>query len=145
MKKTTQYIIWTILFANALAIAVSLFWLLYPYNIATVTEPITILNKNHEIAVGEPIMMWLQVDKQTESTPETTAFITCNDGNLVTMNATSRTLPVGQYDIISENFLLPPKVLTGAKCEFNFTNVYRVNPLRTITQEWTSETFTVKE
>lgn len=122
---------------------VSIFWLIYPYQVSDVKEPIKILNENRQIRVGEPIEMELIVNKPTNIKPVGSVFITCDDGNLVTMNSAVTNLPVGEYTVINNRYLLPPKVMVGAKCQFNFSNVYQVNPIREITREWNSEYFEV--
>lgn len=132
----------TFLPATMLLILVA-FWTLYPYQVSSVAVPIEILNKNKEIAIGENIQMLIRVDKPNNIKPEGTTYITCDDGNLVTLLSLVNNLPVGEYTVINDKYILPPKVLPGSRCRFNFRNAYRVNPMRTITKEWYSEQFLV--
>lgn len=126
--------------------AINILWLTWPYSVVDIEEPIPVLNENHEIAIGEPIVLQLNIDKQTDIAPDSnTANITCNDGNLVTMTSEPKFIPVGQFTVISDRYALPPKVAIGAECQFNFLNTYEVNPIRTISKTWSSETFTVVE
>lgn len=117
------------------------------YTLPTVTEPIEIVNENNEIAIGEPIVMKLSIYKPQEIATYTTKFITCDDGNLVTLAPNRQTLPQNDepYTVTSTSNLLPPKVLVGAECEFTFRVEFEINPLKTDSREWTSETFTVIE
>lgn len=121
----------------------ALFWTIYPYQVSDVKVPIKILNTNQQIKIGQPIEMELQVSKPNDIKPDGTVFITCNDGNLVTMNSSIANLPKGDYRVVNDKYLLPSKVMIGAKCHFNFRNVYQVNPIRSITKDWFSQEFEV--
>lgn len=140
-KLLTQIVIVTWL----IFLCVLLFWQVYPYKVSDVKVPIKILNKNKQIAVGEAIQMELELTKPNNTRPVGSVYITCDSGNLITLNGSPQNLPVGQYKIINERYLLPDKILSGDKCVFIFKNSYRVNPIREITKTWTSERFTVKE
>lgn len=131
-------------FISASVIVITcLFWTLYPYQVSDVKVPIGITNENNQIKVGEKIEMKLQVTKPNNIKPEGSVFITCNDGNLVTMASLTANLPVGEYTVLNDKYTLPPKVAVGSKCVFNFRNTYQVNPIRSINKEWQSEQFEV--
>jgi len=119
------------------------FWKLYPYQVSDVKVPIEILNENNEIAVGETIQLELQLTKPNNLRPNGSVFITCKGGNLITLNGSPQDLPVGQYTVKNDRYILPNKVSVGGKCTFVFKNSYPVNPVREITKTWTSEEFTV--
>ena len=120
-----------------------LFWVFYPYQVSEVKVPIEIENENNQIRVGERIEMRLQISKPNNIKPEGTVFISCDDGNLVTMASLTSNLPVGEYSLINDKYVLTPKVAIGSKCTFNFRNSYQVNPIRDIVKEWYSESFEV--
>jgi len=120
-----------------------LVWVLYPYQVSEVKVPIEIMNENNQIRVGDKIEMKIQVNKPNNISPEGTVFITCDDGNLVTMASLTANLPVGEYTVLNDKYTLPPKVEVGSKCVFNFRNSYKVNPIRNIVKEWYSESFEV--
>ena len=146
--KTVKDRIWHIVaiitfVTTTIFVGLMLFWTVSPYQVSDVQEPIKILNENKQIKIGEPIEMELIVNKPTDIKPVGSVYITCDDGNLVTMNSSVTNLPVGKYTVINNRYLLPPKVMVGAKCQFNFRNVYQVNPIRDITREWNSEYFEV--
>lgn len=124
-------------------IVVCLFWVFYPYQVSEVKVPIEIENENNQIRVGERIEMRLQISKPNNIKPEGTVFISCDDGNLVTMASLTSNLPVGEYSLINDKYVLPPKVAVGSKCTFNFRNSYQVNPIRDIVKSWYSESFEV--
>lgn len=147
MKKILHYLAWFAIIGNLVLIGMVAWWLIHPYQLPVVKEPIPILNENKVIAVGEPIKMKLIVEKTREMKPTTvTRNITCNDGNLVTMSGSkSVDLPKGNYTMISDSIILPPKVAKGATCQFNFINTYKLNPLRSETTTYSSELFKVKE
>ena len=119
------------------------FWLLYPYKVSSIKEPIAILNEYNEIAIGDAIIMKIELTKPNEIRPKGTVFITCDSGNLVTLLGNTQNLPVGKYTVVNDRYILPSKVSVGDKCKFHFKNSYQVNPIREITKEWVSEEFTV--
>ena len=119
------------------------FWLLYPYKVSSIKEPIAILNEYNEIAIGDAIIMKIELTKPNEIRPKGTVFITCDSGNLVTLLGNPQNLPVGKYTVVNDRYILPSKVSVGDKCKFHFKNSYQVNPIREITKEWVSEEFTV--
>ena len=145
-KKILHVLAWVVIIGDILLVGMVAFWLVYPYNLPTVKEPIPIENENHVIAIGEPIKMTLIINKPQDMTPTIVAHnITCNDGNLVTLSSTGKTMPKGSYTIHSSSYVLPPKVAKGATCKFNFINTYKLNPLRSETVTWSSEEFVVRQ
>lgn len=119
-------------------------WQLQPAALPTVTEPLPILNPGHQVAIGEPIVLQIDVVKDTETTVATsTRFLACQSGNLVTLTSQPTNLPVGDYTIVSDNVILPAKVTPGDVCTMNFRIVYRINPIRTEALALESEPFTV--
>lgn len=144
MKKVIHFIGYAIIVGNLLLIGMVAWWLLHPYTLPAIKEPIPIMNENKIVAVGEPIKMKLQINKPREMAPTSiNRTISCNDGNLVTMTALAQDMPTGSYTTHSENFILPPKVAKGSTCKFNFQNTYKLNPLRSETVIWSSEDFRV--
>lgn len=144
MKKILHCAGWVVIFGNLALIGLVAWWLLHPYTLPDIKEPIPIMNENKVVAVGEPIKMKLQINKPREMAPTSiNRTISCNDGNLVTMTALAQDMPTGNYTIPSENFILPPKVAKGATCKFIFQNTYKLNPLRSETVIWSSEDFRV--
>jgi hypothetical protein len=144
MRKFIHILASLIILGNLFIIGLIAFWLIYDYKVPDMKEPIEILNANNEIAAGDVISMKLEVIKSKSYKPNSTNFIKCNDGNLVTMNSTTKNIPSGSYVIESNTYILPPKVARGATCQFVFKNEYKVNPIRTITKEWVSEEFLIK-
>lgn len=121
------------------------FWSFYPYKVSDIKQPIQILNENNEIAIGDAILMRLELTKPNNIRPNGSVFITCKSGNLISLLGNPQNLPIGKYTVINDRYILPNKVTVGDKCKFHFKNTYRVNPIREITKEWVSEEFTVKE
>ena len=145
MKKLLHCIGWVIIVGNLLLIGMVAWWLLHPYGLPQIAQPMPIENPNNEIAIGEPIMMTLKVEKPRDMTPTVSQRnLTCNDGNLVTLAGGTSTIPTGSYTIHSSNYVLPPKVAKGSVCKFNFVNTYKLNPLRSETITYSSEEFLVK-
>lgn len=145
MKKILHILGWVVIFGNLALIGLVAWWLLHPYGLPQITQPMPIENENNEIAIGEPIRMKLEINKPRDMQPTVVQRnLTCNDGNLVTMAGSPVPTPVGNYTIHSENFILPPKVAKGSTCRFNFVNTYKLNPLRSETETYSSEYFLVK-
>lgn len=126
--------------------AVFVYWLVQPAKLPYIIEPIEILNDNNEIAIGEPVEMKLHIVKTDEvRTTNQTPRIECNSGNLVTLVGSNKDLPIGEYQIISNSYLLPPKVLIGDTCRFYFQTTFEINPIKSVSADWVSEDFKVKE
>lgn len=122
----------------------TLWWLNQPVSLPTLKEPIPILNEDAKIAIGEPIVMELVIDKPANVEVERTQrAILCESGNLVTLTDSDRDVPAGQFRIIADNVDLPAKVDVGDICRFRYLNTYRINPIRTDEVEWFSEWFEV--
>lgn len=145
MKRLLFFAGWLAILGNITLISIVAIWLLYPYHVTDLEVPIQIENQNHEISIGESIKMRLRINKPNDYKPDVVVFLTCNDGNLVTLNSLNRNLPKGKYELEVDNYILPAKVNVGAVCTFNFRNDYRVNPIRVITKQWYSEQFKVTE
>lgn len=121
------------------------FWQVYPYKVSSIQQPIKILNKNKQVAIGESIIQELHINKPNNAAPiDVSRTILCEDGNLVTLSPNVATnLPIGEYTLINDKYVLLPKVAIGAKCIFVWRQSYQVNPIKKIPVEWRSETFTV--
>lgn len=146
IKKTLHVLAWVIIFGNIFLIGMVAWWLIHPYGLPQITQPMPIENENKTIAIGEPIKMTLRVDKPREMTPAISQRnLTCNDGNLVTLAGGIIPIPIGNYTIHSSNYILPPKVAKGSICKFNFVNTYKLNPLRSETITYSSEEFKVAQ
>jgi len=121
-----------------------LWWTFQPVALPAVVEPIRILNEGREVAIGEAIVMRLEVSKPPGArTLQSTRFISCESGNLITLTASVKDLPAGRYTVVSDSVILPAKVAPGDECRFTFRNTYAVNPIRDETVEWSSEEFKV--
>lgn len=143
-SKTIEKILVKFILISAVFITwLGVFWAIYPYQTADVEQPIKIMNPNKEIAIGDKIIMQLKIDKPSDIKPGGRRFITCNDGNLVTLATLVTRLPSGTYTYINDAYTLLPKIAAGSRCTFHFVNEYRVNPIRVIEKEWVSEQFLV--
>lgn len=137
---------WLALASIIYMVGLLIYWQIQPYQLPYIKEPIKILNEDHEIAIGEPIRMEVEVRKPYPThVINQTPRIECDSGNLVTLVGRPADLPVGEYTITSDSYLLPPKVLVGETCRFYFQTTFQVNPIKTVQQDWSSEPFTVVE
>jgi hypothetical protein len=129
-----------------LLLGIGLFWIVYPYDVTSVKEPILILNENNEIPIGGNIELQLEVNKVNDLIPEVTIFIECDDGSLLPLVPfASVNLPRGEFTVVNDDYVVPNGAAVGSICTFNFRNTYQVNPIRSITREWASEEFLVLE
>jgi hypothetical protein len=123
-------------------------WLLLPYDVVQIKEPIKILNPNKQIAIGEPIIQELKIYKPNDQAPANASrLLVCENGRLINLAVVPNVLnlPIGEYTLTNDRYLLPSSVLPGDKCVFVWRQTYEVNPIREIPVEWRTETFTVKE
>ena len=121
-------------------------WTFWPVTLPTVDQPIPILNENNTVAVGEPIVMELRVNKpQPVNVQRADRFIRCESGNLITLTPTAVDLPTGEFVVESSSVILPAKVINNDRCTFLYRITYYVNPVRSETSEYESETFTTVE
>ena len=127
---------WVAIFAIYLA------WTLWPVNLPTVDQPIPILNQNRTVAVGEPIIMELQVNKPDPvNVRAADRLIICDSGNLITLTPDAVDLPTGDFVVESSSVILPDKIIDGDRCTFLYRITYYINPVRSETAEYESETF----
>jgi hypothetical protein len=140
-----RLVVWSIIIGNILLLALVAFWLLQSPALPNIKEPIQVVNKNQEIAVGEIIELELEIRKPDNLVANSqSVFLTCNDGNLVTLAANQPSnLPKGEYNVKIDRYALPPKVSVGTICTFHIRNVYNINPLKQSTIEWKSQAFKI--
>lgn len=137
----------SVAFAGWLAVfAIYLAWSLWPVKLPTVDQPIPILNANRTIAVGEPIVMQLRVNKPDPvNVRSADRVIRCDSGNLITLTSTAVDLPVGEFVVESSSVILPDKIINGDRCTFLYRIGYYINPVRTEVVEYESESFVTIE
>ena len=122
------------------------FWLVQPAGLPRVEEPIEVLNPGNRVAVGDTLVMRLEVAKSVPREPVDSArWLECESGNLVTLTATISELPVGVYTVISDSVVIPAKVAMGDTCKAVLSVDFRVNPIRVETLTVASEPFTIEE
>jgi len=122
------------------------FWYIMPAQLPTVTQPLPILNANHQIAIGEELLVMLKIQKDIpKDAIDSDRYITCDSGNLVTLTSNPTTVPVGTYTIVSNDIILPNKVLVGDTCIMNYSILYYINPLRNEILNLKSDEFTIVE
>jgi len=89
--------------------------------------------------------MELHINKEANIQPDISISITCDDGSLFSIDPiASKNTPVGRYVKIQDTYVLPKGAIQGSICELNYSNIYKVNPIRSINKFWSTETFTVK-
>lgn len=131
----------------AFSIAMVAYWLvLQPDTFdSRVEQPIRILNESKSIKVGDRILMELTVDIPEDPgiVGESSRFIECRSGNLITLTSQVVQLPPGQNVILDDSVVLPAKIIDGDICNFLFRVEYVRNPLVNSVAEFRSESFRV--
>ena len=126
--------------------AIYLWWSIQPTSLPTVDQPIPILNANKTVAVGEPIVMRLAVNKPDPVNVEAAnRVIRCESGNLITLTPSAVDLPTGDFVVESSSVVLPDKIIDGDRCTFLYRIEYYINPVRSEVAEYESETFITVE
>jgi hypothetical protein len=128
-----------------LLLAVWGWWMLQPAHLPDIHQPIAVLNPGHEVAIGTPVVLRLEVTKSHELNPvRSTRLLECESGNLVTMTPLPpQNLPVGTYRVIADDLIVPAKVTPGDTCRATFVITFKVNPVRDEVARYTSQPFTV--
>jgi len=123
------------------------FWLVFPYKTAEVVEPMEVLNENKELTPNELLQLKFTFTKYTDISPTVSRNVLCSDGTthfVAVQASTGNSRPTGTFTANSK-YGLSESMPTDVTCFFQFTNEYDVNPIRTITKVWRSESFTIVE
>lgn len=132
------------IFGWGFLIVIWMWWTLQPTVLPRVTEPMPVLNENNEVGVGDTLLVQLSITKLKEQTPiDSSRYISCASGNLITLTAAPTKLPVGSYEVISDDVIIPERLSVGDTCTFEITIVYEINPIRTESVTFKSELFTI--
>jgi len=148
LKVFTKAVIGFFLGVVAYVVLLVVWWQVYPYRTATIMEPITVLNENKVVKKGEKLNLEFTFTKHTNVTPTVSRNIYCENGAVyfpvVDTPITGAARPAGTFTVRS-SYGLTTDMPLNTDCVFQFTNEYRVNPVRTITKVWKSENFTIVE
>lgn len=135
-------------FAITWAILTLAYWLYAPYTVATLEQPIKVLNPNNEVVPGRAIDLLIVVSKTGDFEAEKiTRGLSCPNGSFyaVTPQDSAISLPVGEFQRV-RSFKLDELTPTGLeKCKFIFRLEYQVNPVRTVVETWVSENISTVE
>jgi len=144
-RKFLWVITWTGLAAAFMSMILCFIWLVFPYKVAEVTQPIQIMNPDDTINVGDRIRVSITYKKYKAIAAKNFPVIECLSGNLVQMAPYDSNLPVGTGTFENDDFELSPKFTSGDKCQLILTQDYKVNPIRTVSIVSHSEFFTVTD
>lgn len=142
MKMKTKHNIIHTLVLVAFAIIVFIwfifmFWWIYPYKTSTQIQPYKVLNK--EVKQGELLYYEMEYCKYTDTVPTVQRqFI---DGIIYSIPTDSAQLKEGCGKLV--NSIKIPNSLPVGAYYIHATVVYKMNPIRTITNEYVTEKFTV--
>lgn len=125
-------------------ISIFIFWTLESVQLPTIKEPIPVLNKDNQVAVGEELLLEYSVVKPVSIAPAHSArYLECLSGNLVTLTSSPIELPVGSYTLIASRTVIPNKLSVGDICTFVIQVTYDINPLKEVTNTFSSEPFEI--
>lgn len=124
-------------------ILLAMFMAFYPFRVVEVQSPYPIINENRQVKRGEEIYYLVNYNKHMQVRAESTWFLECSDGSLITLAPTSTNFPIGRHTII-RNTTIPTKVPLG-ECKIEQQIQFFVNPLQVQTFEFESEPFIVVE
>lgn len=123
------------------------YWAVYPYKTAEVVEPMEVLNENKELTRDELLQLTFTFTKYTDISPTVARNVLCLDGSthfVAVQPSTGDSRPTGTFTA-SPKYGITDGTPANVLCFFQFTNEYEVNPIRTITKVWRSESFTIIE
>lgn len=125
-----------------IVLGLAFYWIVQPVSLPITNTPAPITNGD-TFKAGDVIDFRLEVSKQDNlRVIESTRFVRCEDGQLVTFTNNTQNLPVGDYSIDGSTPPLPDQVASQTTCEYVIIVEYRINPLRTLTIEFFTESFT---
>ena len=138
MQKILQFVSYLTIILTLGLIGVVAYWLIYPYEPITFTQPHVVLNK--EVARGEHVLYRVDYCKNVNSIPIVTkTFVDSILYAVPEIVATEKFIGCGSQVV---SMYVPKALLTG---EFYIEIVYhyQVNPIRTIDVVSKTERFTI--
>lgn len=124
-------------FVILLAVIIAAFWSLYPYKTAEVTQPMHVMNK--QIKAGNDVVYVIEYCKYTDAPASVARYI---DGNVrYYLNEMQAHVAKG-CGKSTATVKIPSEVEPGTY-RLLVRNIYHVNPIRDISKDFISETFTV--
>ncbi len=120
-------------------IALVTYWMIYPTSPLTITEPLKVLNPNHEVENGGVLILDAEFCKNTDVSGEVQISLI---GKSVTVLTTVREgLPKGCNHTPTKVQL--PVLLNIEDRKVHYKVTYKLNPLRTVVKEFESENFKI--
>ena len=141
MNKKLQFLIWLTLSWAFLVLVYITYLLVYPFKtIEVLNEPSPTTSSQYHR--GDDFSTTIHYIKYREADITTDRQIECEDGNLITLTATTRHFPLGENVIVTNHLVIPNKVSDG-NCKLVYLAEYKINFLRTILHRFETETFEI--
>jgi len=138
MKKQLEHITLTLSMTFIVLMFLTLmFWWLFPYKTSTQTQPYIIISK--EVKQGELLYYQMDYCKYTDIAPTVQRQFV--DGIIYAVPASSAQLKRGCGTLT--NSIKIPQSLPVGEYYIHTTVIYKMNPIRTIANEYVTEKFTV--
>jgi hypothetical protein len=117
------------------------YWGVYPYDPVSSTGQIVVTNEGKSITSGESIVTLWDIKKNTNIRPEVERQIICESGFV--QQLTSQQINLDQGNNVYRLMVALPAVIPPDVCQVHWTAVYQMNPIRQVTEKFTSEKFEV--
>lgn len=121
-------------------------WRYAPYEVATVEQPITVLNDYRAVSPNDILRLGIIVEKSGNYTASNISTnVICSDGGLYgveRVDVGGENVPQGSF-VRERQFRISANIPKGTTCYFQFDLDYEVNPVRTIRETWKTEVFEV--
>jgi hypothetical protein len=134
---------WVAAFTYVLAFVLILYYgyyLLWPFNIIDVKEPMKVLNPNKQVALGDALIYEEDYCKYV-SIPATTT-VTLHNEVIVGLPVRHGNIPLGCHKRVSFQ-RIPETPLIVGKAYVEFIHTYRINAIRTVSDTSTTEEFEI--
>lgn len=142
MKKIIDHALLVLILMCIAAILIVGFWAFWPYDV--IQHEITPLPLEKKVLTpGETISYHAKFEKFMNVSGECHAQLI--DGMVWFYAPFDIVADKGEYDIWNRSFSVPQYVPPGDNYYLQFSNEFRVNPIRTIVETYRTETFSVVE
>jgi len=135
------YLSYATLAAAFVLLCVVIFWGAYPYDPVSTHGQIVVLNEGKSITSGDSIVTLWDIKKNTNIRPEVERQIVCESGFV--QQLTSQQINLDEGNNVYRLMVALPDVIPPDVCQVHWTAVYQMNPIRQVTEKFTSEKFEV--
>ncbi len=140
--KILSAVIWAEFIFSGALITLMLVWLLKPYDVVTLAQPIEVMNENKTIRPGERLLLKIDYSKNLAISGRVAQSILCDSGNIFVLDSFSNNIPVGKKVFISDRVRISSNIDNDV-CYYQQVVEYKVHPIRTVSYTFVSEKFSI--